>query len=199
MPLRDMARLLAALCLSAASACGPGDAPRPPRPVPDESLTELPVPEPPPPLTEAVEVTRAAILDAAERGSLTRLARFARTQEGFVSNFGNANHFRHWDLLRRTGVDPNRQLRALFETPYRVRTVGEDRWYVWPDLAALDPDDLQPERLSFRDRARLRDMVGEAGIEAIRAGRPFPGVRTAIAADGRWVYFLQDANETEEN
>lgn len=191
------AAVIVALVL-ALGACGAGDTP-PERAVPDENLTELPVPDPPPPLTEAVEETRAAILDAAERGSLSRLSRFARTQEGFVSNFGNSNHFRHWDLLRRTGVDPNRQLRELFETPYGVRKVGEETWYVWPDLAALDPDELLPERLSFRDRARLRTLVGESGIEAIREGRSFPGVRTAIASDGRWVYFLQDANETEEN
>ena len=57
-----------------------------------------------------------------------------------------------------------------------------------------------PERLSFADRARLLDLVGETGIARIRQGQGYPGVRTAIAEDGRWLYFVhQSEDETPED
>jgi len=81
----------------------------------------------------------------------------------------------------------------LLAGPYGTRNVGDETWYIWPDLAAKSPSELVPERLSFSDRARLFDLVGEQGIARIRSGQGYPGVRTAIAEDGRWLYFVHES------
>ncbi|MEE2879329.1 MAG: hypothetical protein VX593_10025 [Pseudomonadota bacterium] len=148
-------------------------------------------------LTPQVQETVAALRAIIEANSLSRLSRFANSQSGFISNFAGASHRDHWDLLRRTGFDPILRMEDLLDQPYGVRTVGSETWYVWPDLAALGPDELRPERLSFRQRARLQDLVGEAGVESIRNGSGYPGVRMAIAADGRWLYYVHETQSEE--
>lgn len=152
-------------------------------------------------LTPEVEAKMLAIRDVLARDSLNRLVRLAQAEPNFVSNFAGESHKVHWDLLRRTGFDPLAKLGGLLEGPYGTRQVGDQTWYIWPDLAALNAADLLPEKLEFKDRARLRDLVGEPGIERIRAGQGYPGVRTAIAEDGRWLYFVheieQDSREEE--
>jgi hypothetical protein len=147
------------------------------------------------PEVEAKIDTLSAILD---RNSLRRLAIQANSEPAFVSNFANQSHRVHWDLLRRTGFDPLMQLERLLDGPYGTRKVGDEVWYIWPDLAALDADALEPERLSFSDRARLRELVGEPGIARIREGQAYPGVRTAIAEDGRWLYFIHQTEDEGE-
>lgn len=194
-PLALLSAALFAACLLAA--CGQPAAEAPARPVPDARLIDDPPPEPPPPLPSTVEEARSDILAAARAGSLRRLARLANAQPAFLSNFGGAAHFSHWDLMRRTGFDPNQALIELFDRPYATRMVDEEVWYIWPDLAALDSEALQPERLSFYDRARLIEYVGESGISAIRAGAPYPGIRTAISEDGAWRYFLHESSGEE--
>ena len=153
------------------------------------------------PLSEPVETKIAAIRDVLARDSLSRLVRLANAEENFVSNFAGESHRVHWDLLRRTGFDPLRKLGDLLDGPYGTRQVGNQTWYIWPDFAALDAEDLLPEKLNFTDRARLGALVGEVGLERIRAGEAYPGVRTAIAQDGDWLYFVhetqQDTEETE--
>jgi len=148
-----------------------------------------------PQINEAVQSKLDALGVILEANSLNRLSRLANSEPAFVSNFAGEGHRTHWDLLRRTGFDPLAQLQTLFEGPYGVKQVGEELWYIWPDLAALDPEELVPERLSFSDRARLLELVGEPGIERIRQGQGYPGMRTAIADDGRWLYFV---HETED-
>ncbi|MDJ0920934.1 MAG: hypothetical protein QNI84_07385 [Henriciella sp.] len=146
-------------------------------------------------LSEGVEAKIASIREILDRNSLTRLSRLADSEPAFVSNFAGESNRVHWDLLRRTGFDPLAQLGLLLDGPYGVREVGDETWYIWPDLAALQPEDLVPERLSFADRARLLDLVGEEGIERIRGGQGYPGVRTAIAEDGRWLYFIHESED----
>lgn len=150
------------------------------------------------PLSEEVNVKIAAIRDVLERDSLSRLVRLANGEDNFVSNFAGEAHRVHWDLLRRTGFDPLKKLGGLLDGPYGTRQVGDQTWYIWPDFAALDADDLLPEKLSFTDRARLRDLVGEAGLERIRDGQGYPGVRTAIAEDGDWLYFVHETQQDTE-
>ena len=127
--------------------------------------------------------------------------RLADAEESFVSNFAGEAHRVHWDLLRRTGFDPVAKLGGLLDGPYGTRQVGDQIWYIWPDFAALEADQLLPERLTFTDRARLRELVGEPGLARIRNGEAYPGVRTAIAGDGDWLYFVhetqQDTQEVE--
>lgn len=152
------------------------------------------------PLSAEVEAKIVAIREVLDRDSLSRLVRLANSEENFVSNFAGEAHRVHWDLLRRTGFDPLNKLGGLLDGPYGTRQVGDQTWYIWPDFAALDADDLLPEKLSFTDRARLKDLVGEAGLERIRAGQGYPGVRTAIAQDGDWLYFVHETQQdTEES
>lgn len=150
------------------------------------------------PLPEAVEAKITAIRDVLDRDSLSRLVRLANAEENFVSNFAGEAHRVHWDLLRRTGFDPLAKLGDLLDGPYGTRQVGDQTWYIWPDFAALEADQLLPERLTFTDRARLRELVGEPGLSRIRGGEAYPGVRTAIAEDGDWLYFVHETEQDTE-
>ena len=148
-----------------------------------------------PALSEAAQTTVDRLRGIIQTNSLYRLSQFADTHPGFISNFAGASHRAHWDLLRRTGFDPVLRMEDLLDGPYGVRDVGGETWYVWPALAALDSSELQPERLSFRQRARLEELVGEAGIAEIRNGGGYPGVRMAIAEDGRWLYYVHETQK----
>lgn len=181
-------------------ACGPNEPAVPERPIPEDSLLQTPETPAPPELTTDAANTVEELRLIAERGQLVPLARRADEDPGFVSNFGSDTHYAHWDLLRRTGVDPNAKLLDLLEEPYARVQAGEQVWFIWPDFAARDAGDLIPEKLSFVDRARLLELVGDDGIAAIRRGRDYPGFRTAISEDGRWLYFThepQDADQTD--
>ena len=193
------ANLLAAAALVILSACSPAEPevvlPLPP--VPDDRFTEAPQTPAPIEISKAAGKARDELVREATRGSLRGLGRIAATNPDFRSNVGGQDHERFWELLRRTGVDPNRKLRDLFEQAAGLREVDGERWYVWPDLAAKDAADLIPEKLTFQDRRRLEDLIGEDGIARIRAGEGYPGMRTAIAEDGTWIYFVlgQDGEE----
>lgn len=188
--------LLAAVLVGTFAACGSGSE-TPVRQVPEETLTQVPVEPSEPAVPAAVLETQEELLRYTRAGSLSGLTRIAERNETFVSNFGNEPHRQYWDLMRRIGVDPNLKLRTLFEEPVGLRVVDGEQWYVWPDLAARNAEDLIPEKLSFQDRRHLRELVGEEGIAKVRAGQGYPGMRTAIAEDGTWVYFVLGA-EIEE-
>lgn len=152
------------------------------------------------PLSEAAQAKIMEIRATIARNSLARFSRLADAEPAFVSNFSGQSNRVHWDLLRRTGFDPLTQMEGLLNGPYGTRKVGDQTWYIWPDLAALEPEDLKPERLSFADRARLRDLIGDQGLDRVRDGQFYPGIRTAIAEDGRWLYFIHEAeDETAED
>jgi hypothetical protein len=188
--------LMAALCLAA---CSPvkEEVVVPLPPVPDERFTEVPETPAPVEISKAAARTRDELIREATKGSLRGLGAIAARNPDFRSNVGGQSHDRFWDLLRRTGVDPNRKLRELFEQPAGLREIDGQRWYVWPDLAAKDAADLIPEKLTFQDRRRLEELIREDGIAKIRAGEGYPGMRTAIAEDGTWIYFVlgQDGEE----
>jgi hypothetical protein len=187
---------MAALCLAA---CSPvkEEVVVPLPPVPDERFTEVPETPAPVEISKAAARTRDELIREATKGSLRGLGAIAARNPDFRSNVGGQSHDRFWDLLRRTGVDPNRKLRELFEQPAGLREIDGQRWYVWPDLAAKDAADLIPEKLTFQDRRRLEELIREDGIAKIRAGEGYPGMRTAIAEDGTWIYFVlgQDGEE----
>lgn len=193
--------IFALFLVMALSACGNSDsspkvrvevaaAPAVTAPVELEKETEA--------LTPQVEEKIAAIRAVLDRDSLARLVRLANAEDSFVSNLSGEAHRVHWDLLRRTGFDPLARLGALLDGPYGTRQVGEQTWYIWPDFAALEADALLPEKLNFTDRARLRDLVGDPGLARIREGQGYPGIRTAIADDGRWLYFVHETVEETE-
>lgn len=182
-------RPAAALLVLVLSACSPPVAP--PAPAGDGDMLAR-APEPPRlvRLTPEASAMQQEILAHARSGSLRRLARLAGQQPGFTSNLGGQDHFQFWDLLRRTGVDPARKLQDLLSTPPGERVVNDETWYVWPDLAARDGRDLVPAKLTFQERRRLQELLGEEGIARLMAGQGYPGMRTAISADGRWIYFV---------
>lgn len=184
------------LLLLGAVSCDGGQSDVPNRPLPDKTLVELPSPTASPELSEAARETQAAILTVTNADSLRRFARLADSHPGFASNFQGSDHFRHWSLLRQTGVDPLREIEKLFAEPYAARTVGSDTWYIWPDLAGRTSEELDLELLNFQDKARLLTLVGEEGVSRIRAGSAYPGVRTAISKDGHWVYYVHEIGET---
>lgn len=193
------ASFAAALGLLALAACSQAEpevvVPLPP--VQDDRFTEAPEAPAPIEINKAAARTRDELLKHATRGSLRGLAEVANRNPDFKSNLGGQSHDRFWDLLRRTGVDPNRKLRELFEQPAGLREIDGERWYVWPDLAAKDAADLIPEKLDFQERRRLEELIGEDGIARIRAGEGYPGIRTAISEEGTWIYFVlgQDGEE----
>ena len=192
----SLTSVIAAALLAACSQAEPEVVVRLP-PAPDERFTEPPAPPAPVEISRAAVRKKEELLLHAARGSLRGLAETASENPDFKSNVGGQDHLQFWDLLRRTGVDPNRKLRDLFEQPAGLREIDGERWYVWPDLAAKDPSDLIPEKLSFQDRRRLEELIGADGIARIRAGEGYPGMRTAIAEDGTWIYFVlgQDGEE----
>ncbi len=188
--------LIAALMLAACSPAEP-EVVLPLPPIPDERFTGTPQTPAPVEISKAAAKTRDELVREATKGSLRGLGEIAARNPEFRSNVGGQSHDRFWDLLRRTGVDPNRKLRELFEQPAGLREIDGQRWYVWPDLAAKDAADLIPEKLTFQDRRRLEELIREDGIARIRAGEGYPGMRTAISEDGTWIYFVlgQDGEE----
>ncbi|MEL7129338.1 MAG: hypothetical protein AAGK23_07305 [Pseudomonadota bacterium] len=195
-----MARQFAiGLAIGLLVACG--GPPEPTEPVqtpPDETLVELPTRREPPALTETADATRSELLALAKAGRLRAFARRADAAPGFVSNFADTGHYQHWLLLRQTGVDPLDKFETLLAEPHAAKDVGGETWFIWPDLAAFAAEDLLPERLGFEDRARLSRLLGEEGVAEIRQGRAYPGFRTAISADGRWVYYLHELGQEED-
>jgi hypothetical protein len=153
-------------------------------------LTQVPAPAAAITLPREVIATRDEILLYAKAGSLRGLEDIALRHDGFASNFGGQDHRLFWDLMRRAGLDPAIKLQQLFQMKPGVREVDGVRWYVWPDLAARDAADLIPEKLSFEDRHRLEELIRTDGIAKIRVGEGYPGMRTAISEDGKWIYFV---------
>ncbi|MEM1088123.1 MAG: hypothetical protein AAGH90_10360 [Pseudomonadota bacterium] len=193
--------IIAGLLLNLCVACAPTDDSGPALRItvpeaPDITQLDPAEPELLPEITDVAAQKITLLRDIIERNSLARLARLADAEPAFVSNFANQSHRTHWDLLRRTGFDPIAQLETLLDGPYAIRTVGDETWYIWPDLAAIAPEDLKPERLSFRDRARLRELLGEEAVQRLsETDMGYPGVRTAIAEDGRWLYFVHESED----
>lgn len=123
----------------------------------------------------------------------SRPVRAAQPEPAFVSNSIHQLHRAHRDGLRRSGIDPPDQLGLVSDGPYGRRQWGDETAYVWPDLVAPGADDPMPELLSFSGRARLRTLVGEVELTGIGPGQGYPGAHTAIAKDGRWLYFPHQA------
>lgn len=143
-------------------------------------------------LPEAVAAKRDEILAVLDNDSIRRLVNLANKYEGFRSNYGDIRHYDHWYILKRAGIDPIIATRKILSEPYGVKDFGAEKYYIWPAFAARQPEELDFGRLSFSERARLQDLIGEDGIERLKKGEAYPGFRLAIRQDGAWVYLLQD-------
>lgn len=191
-------RLTAGLLLMLLQACAPEPDAQARVPAARDELSAPPQLRPSVELSAEAIALRKEIMAHARAGSLRRLARLAGEQQGFISNLGGQRDFEFWDLLRRTGVDPARLLLELLDGPPGERVVNDETWFVWPDLAARDPRDLVPGKLTFQERRRLHELIGEDGIRRLAEGQGYPGMRTAISADGRWIYFVLGTDEERE-
>lgn len=143
-------------------------------------------------LPEAVVAKRDEILEMLQSGSIRTMVRFVDKEPNFRSNFGGRSHYEHWYLMKRAGLDPMEKTIRIFQEPYGVKDFGAEKYYIWPELATRTSEDLDFSRLTFKERATLQELIGDAGIERLRKGESYPGFRTAIREDGRWVYLLQD-------
>jgi hypothetical protein len=143
-------------------------------------------------LPEAVAAKRDEILGVLKTNSIRKLVRLAEENSVFRSNYGDLRHYDHWYILKRAGIDPIIETGRILNESYGVKDFGAEKFYIWPGFAARTPEELDFSRLSFSERARILDLVGESGIERLKAGEPYPGFRMAIREDGTWVYLLQD-------
>lgn len=143
-------------------------------------------------LPEAVAAKRDEILDVLKTNSIRRLVRLAEENPDFRSNYGDLRHYDHWYILKRAGIDTIRETERILNESYGVKDFGAEKYYIWPGFAARTPEELEFSRLSFSERARILDLLGENGIERLKSGESYPGFRLAIRQDGTWVYLLQD-------
>ena len=162
-------------------------------PTPAEEITELPEESSDmEALPEAVAAKRDEILSVLERDSVRQMVYLADDYEDFRSNYGDLSHYEHWYILRRAGIDPVAATQQILNEPYGVKDFGVEIYYIWPAFAARTPEELSNDRLTFSERARLLDLIGEDGIARLAAGESYPGFRLAIRQDGTWGYLLQD-------
>ena len=187
--------LILAMSLSL-SGCDLSDKLEPSEPVENETIIKIPQTEEVKPaegeLPAAVAAKRDEILAMLETGSIRTMVRFVANEPNFRSNFGGRSHYEHWYLMKRAGLDPMEQTKRILQEPFGVKDFGAEKYYIWPELATRTPEELDYSRLSFKERAILQELLGEAGIERVKKGETYPGFRTAIREDGRWVYLLQD-------
>lgn len=163
-------------------------------PVPESDLAEAPAIESADvdALPDAVAAKRDQILETADMDSIRRLVYLADDYDGFRSNYGDIAHYDHWYILKRAGIDPIVAVREILSEPYGVKDFGAEKYYIWPAFASRRPEDLDFSRLTFAERARLQELIGDDGIARVEAGEPYPGFRLAIRQDGIWVYLLED-------
>ena len=143
-------------------------------------------------LPEAVAAKRDEIIGVLEQDSIRRLVNLAEQYPDFRSNYGEIRHYDHWYILKRAGIDPVIATQKILSEPYGVKDFGAEKYYIWPAFAARAPEELDFSRLSFAERASLQELIGEDGLERLKAGETYPGFRLAIRQDGTWVYLLQD-------
>ena len=163
-------------------------------PVPESDLAEAPAIESADvdALPDAVAAKRDQILETADMDSIRRLVYLADDYDGFRSNYGDIAHYDHWYILKRAGIDPIVAVREILSEPYGVKDFGAEKYYIGPAFASRRPEDLDFSRLTFAERARLQELIGDDGIARVEAGEPYPGFRLAIRQDGIWVYLLED-------
>jgi hypothetical protein len=133
-------------------------------------------------LPQAVEQTRAALLEAAEAGDYEALS--PHIPERFRYTFGvpgAGGATAYWqELEQTTGEEPLEILAAILKMPY-VLSRG---YYVWPfAYTAESADDLSPHELE------LLAPLGPPG-QFFPEGIGYLGWRAGIAPDGTWTFFV---------
>ena len=143
-------------------------------------------------LPPAVQEKLDLIRETLEQDSIRALVRLAEQEPDFKSNYGGLNHYDHWYIMKRAGLDPIEKTLIILDEPYGIKDFGVHKFYIWPEMATRPLDELKLNRLSFEDRATLARLVSEDGIKRLEDGEPYPGFRLAIREDGSWAYLMQD-------
>jgi hypothetical protein len=134
-------------------------------------------------LPEAVEETRAALLEAASSGNYEALGPLI-PDEGFTYTFGGpveGGPVAYWQQLERESNErPLETLASILDMPYTL-TRG---MYVWPwaYTVAGAPD------LSEHERELLAPLGPPSRLFA--PGTGYLGWRAGISPDGTWVFFV---------
>jgi hypothetical protein len=126
----------------------------------------------------AVETTRAAIADAAEKRDLAALRKLIPA-DGFTYSFGGpypGGAIAYWEHLEQTSDQrPFETLAKIMRLPYSLR----QGLYVWPFAYGTPKGEL-----TEYERGLLGDLVTSY------VGEDYYGWRSGIRPDGTWVFFL---------
>jgi ABC-type amino acid transport substrate-binding protein len=134
----------------------------------------------------AVQRTRERIrnaIAARDEGALRTETEAARPVP-FSYSFGGevkGGAVAYWKLLASNGVDPLVTLQRLIEG----RPVRRDSLFVWPAWFDAPLISFSPER-----RDSMEQLMRPGSWEAMRENGFYIGPRTAIRADGVWMYYV---------
>lgn len=137
------------------------------------------------PLPDAVAETIRKLKTIAASGTYRDMAALADATPGFRSNNANMTHRDYWYLKMRSGDWPMAQADKLFGYRYTVADTAIGKVYIWPWMARLKPEQIDP--VAERDINRL---LGEGQAAVLRRGGLWPGYVLGIAEDGTWLYFV---------
>jgi hypothetical protein len=178
--------MLAAGCGSESGPQSAGTPSEPVEPPPAETTTLEPVPTEPAPqerLPAAVEMTRAAITEAAGAHDYDALAALI-PDSGFTFSYGAGDSaIEHWQDLEAAGETPLETMAGLLA----LRHTRAGDIYVWPWAYDRDPAKLtnaQKDALAAAGAATREqlDQMGELGH--------YLGWRLGIRREGTWVFFV---------
>jgi len=138
-------------------------------------LTPQDLPEPVAELRE--RIAEAAV--ACDYGGLAAIA--AENPEGFSFTFGSATSAAaYWRRLETQGADePMARLVQILELPVTRNELGA---YAWPSAYTENPTEA--------DWQALAGIYPPEQLELMRGAGSYLGYRTAISADGRWLFFV---------
>jgi hypothetical protein len=129
---------------------------------------------------EAVEVKRAAIVEAARSGDEDAVAALAGA--GFSYSFGGAvegGPAAYWRQSEAAGERPLEILAAILELPYTL----SQGIYVWPFAYDLTEDQLTDYETGLLNRL-------PEGVATFEPGGGYFGWRAGIDPGGEWLFFV---------
>jgi hypothetical protein len=182
----SLCALAATLLLAVAAGCGGDEAAQETvaAPAPDCSAARLSPQLPKQALPAKVAATRARIAAAAVRCDYAALARIARENEtGFSFSFGAyRSPGAYWRQLEGQKIGrPLAHLVGILALPFTHNETGA---FAWPSAYTEKPTAADWDRLV---RAGL---YTRAQVTSMKRAGSYLGYRTAISADGDWLFFV---------